>query len=153
VGYLADRLARLGVEDALFQAGAVAGAEVVIGDDVSGVVFDWEPTLIAGPGAIAAPRGSDLRLEETARPSREERRERYEARRDARRETQTVLGAERAAGLWTDPDGADAEYAAAAADDEQPSDDGLTDDGPIGDELIGDGPTARDALAGEERRA
>ncbi|MGL1447041.1 Obg family GTPase CgtA, partial [Vibrio parahaemolyticus] len=31
VGYLADRLARLGVEDELFRAGAVAGATVVIG--------------------------------------------------------------------------------------------------------------------------
>jgi GTP-binding protein len=103
VGYLADRLARLGVEDSLFQAGAVAGAEVVIGDDSTGVVFDWEPTLIAGPGAIAAPRGSDLRLEDTARPSREERRERYEARRVARREARGELADERAAGLWTDP--------------------------------------------------
>ena len=33
VGYLADRLARLGVEEALVEAGAVAGAEVVIGGD------------------------------------------------------------------------------------------------------------------------
>ena len=32
VGYLADRLARLGVEEALAEAGAQAGAEVVIGD-------------------------------------------------------------------------------------------------------------------------
>ena len=31
VGYLADRLGRLGVEEALFKAGAVAGATVVIG--------------------------------------------------------------------------------------------------------------------------
>src|SRR4051794_35707661 len=52
VGYLADRLARLGVEEALFDAGAVAGSEVVIGGD-NGVVFDWEPTLIAGPGVLA----------------------------------------------------------------------------------------------------
>ena len=44
VGYLADRLARLGVEEALFKAGAVAGAEVVIGGDDNAVVFDWEPT-------------------------------------------------------------------------------------------------------------
>ena len=32
VGYLADRLARLGVEEALLEAGAEAGAEVVIGE-------------------------------------------------------------------------------------------------------------------------
>ena len=103
VGYLADRLARLGVEESLFEAGAVAGAEVVIGDDCTGVVFDWEPTLIAGPGPIAAPRGSDLRLEEPARLSRDERRERYEARRVARRDARAELASERAAGLWTDP--------------------------------------------------
>jgi len=39
VGYLADRLARVGVEDALRKAGAEAGAEVTIGD----WTFDWEP--------------------------------------------------------------------------------------------------------------
>jgi GTPase len=103
VGYLADRLARLGVEEALFEAGAVAGAEVVIGSDDDGVVFDWEPTLIAGAGAAAAPRGSDLRLEESARPTRDERRERYEARRVAKREARGELAEERSAGLWTDP--------------------------------------------------
>jgi GTP-binding protein len=114
VGYLADRLARLGVEESLFEAGAVAGAEVVIGDDVTGVIFDWEPTLIAGPGAISAsPRGSDLRLEEGARATRGERREAYEGLRVARRQARTELAVERDAGLWTDPaqvddvDGAD----------------------------------------------
>src|SRR5699024_1854570 len=49
VGYLADRLARLGVEEALFEAGAAPGAEVVIGDGPQGVVFDWEPTMMTGP--------------------------------------------------------------------------------------------------------
>jgi GTP-binding protein len=103
VGYLADRLARLGVEEALFEAGAVAGAEVVIGDDNSGVVFDWEPTLIAGPGAIAAPRGSDQRLEDSGRLTREARRELYEARRVARTDARQELAQERAAGIWTEP--------------------------------------------------
>jgi GTP-binding protein len=108
VGYLADRLARLGVEDSLFEAGAVAGAEVVIGSDTNGVVFDWEPTLIAGPGAISAsPRGSDLRLEEGSRATRSERREWYEGLRVARREARGELAGERAAGLWTDPAGED----------------------------------------------
>ena len=44
VGYLADRLARLGVEDALAAAGRRPGAPVTIGD----VTFDWEPTTLAG---------------------------------------------------------------------------------------------------------
>jgi len=58
VGYLADRLARLGVEDALVAAGAQAGDEVVVGD----VVFDWEPSVQAGAERLG-PRGSDPRLE------------------------------------------------------------------------------------------
>ncbi|MDR3359778.1 MAG: GTPase ObgE, partial [Bifidobacteriaceae bacterium] len=45
VGYLADRLAKAGVEDALVAAGAKAGDEVVIGPVEGGVVFDWEPAL------------------------------------------------------------------------------------------------------------
>jgi len=105
VGYLADRLARLGVEEELLRAGAVAGAEVVVGDDVTGVVFDWEPTMIAGPGVVAAaPRGGDVRLEDTDRPTRGEKRERYEGRRVAKRAARSELAAERAAGIWTDPD-------------------------------------------------
>src|SRR6478752_5571057 len=39
VGYLADRLNRLGVERALADAGAVPGSEVLIGDDDNAVVF------------------------------------------------------------------------------------------------------------------
>ena len=60
VGYLADRLARLGVEDALRTAGAQPGDDVVIGGD-GGVVFDWEPSLAAGAEHLG-PRGSDFRL-------------------------------------------------------------------------------------------
>jgi GTP-binding protein len=104
VGYLADRLARLGVEDELFKAGAVAGSEVVIGDDASGVVFDWEPTLVAGPGVLAGPRGGDPRLEEGGRATRDERREAYEARRQGKRDARSELAEERAAGVWTDPE-------------------------------------------------
>ena len=61
VGYLADRLARLGVEDALRAAGAQPGDDVVIGGE-GGVVFDWEPSLSAGAEHLG-PRGTDLRLE------------------------------------------------------------------------------------------
>ena len=62
VGYLADRLARLGVEDALREHGAEPGDEVVIGPEDDAVVFDWEPFVQAG-GEILGPRGSDPRLE------------------------------------------------------------------------------------------
>jgi GTP-binding protein len=76
VGYLADRLARLGVEDALADLGALAGAEVTIGD----VTFDWAPTLRASAQPMGG-RGTDARLEERSRPGADERR----ASRDERR--------------------------------------------------------------------
>jgi len=63
VGYLADRLARLGVEEALAKAGAEPGDTVLIGDFDDAVVFDWDPELQAGGGHAAGPRGSDWRLE------------------------------------------------------------------------------------------
>src|SRR5699024_9140550 len=74
VGYLADRLAKLGVEKALFAAGAQAGAEVRIGPEDNAVVFDWEPTMTTGAEHLAGPRGTDARLDENYRPTRAERR-------------------------------------------------------------------------------
>ena len=61
VGYLADRLARLGVEEELAKAGAVPGSEVRVGPEDNAVVFDWYPTL--GDGFHQGPRGTDIRLE------------------------------------------------------------------------------------------
>ena len=63
VGYLADRLARLGVEDALLAAGAEAGDEVVIGEGEQAVIFDWEPSMKAGAELLHGRRGTDLRLD------------------------------------------------------------------------------------------
>ena len=62
VGYLADRLARLGVEEALAAAGAQPGDEVLIGEADDAVVFDWDPTLSSGGGHVPGPRGTDARL-------------------------------------------------------------------------------------------
>jgi GTPase len=61
VGYLADRLNRLGVEQALLEMGAHEGDEVVIGDGPDAVIFDWRPTL-SGDTEYFGPRGSDDRL-------------------------------------------------------------------------------------------
>ena len=63
VGYLADRLARMGVESKLFALGATPGAEVVIGDGDDAVVFDWEPAIASGDISHQGPRGSDVRME------------------------------------------------------------------------------------------
>ena len=110
VGYLADRLAKLGVEDELVKAGAVAGSTVVIGRD-NGVVFDWEPTLTSTAELITSPRGSDARLDANNRPTRAQRREDYFDRMDAKAEARAELLREREAGLWQDDDYDD--YAAA----------------------------------------
>jgi GTP-binding protein len=59
VGYLADRLARLGVEQALEKAGAEPGCPVRIGTHE----FDWQPTLYAGEEFTPGNRGTDYRLE------------------------------------------------------------------------------------------
>ncbi|OFE16383.1 GTPase ObgE [Humibacillus sp. DSM 29435] len=99
VGYLADRLARLGVEEALYKVGAVAGDTVVIGAGDDGVIFDWEPTLQAGAELLGS-RGTDLRLEEPSRPTRDEKREAQANRYAARAATQEELEAERRSGLW-----------------------------------------------------
>lgn len=64
VGYLGDRLARLGVEAELLKSGASPGSTVVIGPGDGAVVFDWEPTIAAGDGAMRGPRGADRRLDE-----------------------------------------------------------------------------------------
>ena len=100
VGYLADRLARAGVEEALFKAGAVAGATVVIGSADNAVVFDWEPTMSAGAELLTGPRGSDVRLDNLHRPTREEKRSDYADRRASRTAAREDLAAERRAGHW-----------------------------------------------------
>ncbi len=61
VGYLADRLARLGIESALAEAGALAGAAVLIGAEDNSVVFDWDPGVTAEQ-PVLGPRGTDARL-------------------------------------------------------------------------------------------
>lgn len=102
VGYLADRLNRLGVEDELFKAGAVAGDAVVIGEEVDAVVFDWEPTMVGGAELLSSPRGTDARLEELIRPTRAQRKAEFHERMDAKAEARAELEAERVAGIWTE---------------------------------------------------
>ncbi|MFD9814816.1 GTPase ObgE [Streptomyces sp. NPDC059080] len=84
VGYLADRLSRLGVEDALLKAGAHTGDGVAIGPEDNAVVFDWEPTMAAGAEMLGR-RGEDHRLE-APRPAAQRRRDRDAARDDAEQE-------------------------------------------------------------------
>jgi GTPase len=78
VGYLADRLARLGVEEELLRLGAQRGCAVTIGE----VTFDWEPQTPAGERVALSGRGTDARLERTERVGAAERKAARRRRRE-----------------------------------------------------------------------
>lgn len=87
VGYLADRFARLGIEDELLALGALAGDAVAIGGGDDPVVFDFAPQVDVG-AEILSRRGEDHRLNEL-RPAVQRRREKdaeYHARKAAEAE-------------------------------------------------------------------
>ncbi|MEV4658012.1 GTPase ObgE [Micromonospora sp. NPDC049301] len=88
VGYLADRLARLGVEDKLAKAGAQPGDLVRIGERE----FDWQPTLYAGVEFTPGNRGTDVRLEEKS--NRASAAERLAARKARRVRSADEVGAD-----------------------------------------------------------
>lgn len=89
VGYLGDRLARLGVEDVLRERGALPSDTVVVGPGEDAVVFDWDPTVATGAasGAVVGARGADARVADvgSGRATRDERRAEFAERRAARR--------------------------------------------------------------------
>ncbi|WP_027946458.1 GTPase ObgE [Amycolatopsis taiwanensis] len=76
VGYLADRLNRLGVEEDLARQGAQPGCPVTIGD----MTFDWEPST-PGVATYFASRGTDVRLEDHSRSTAAQRKEARRVRR------------------------------------------------------------------------
>jgi GTP-binding protein len=76
IGFLAERLNKLGVEDALTKAGAKAGSTVIIGK-TNGVVFDWDPFISSVVETIESPRGTDIRLDGSDRRTTRERRAEY----------------------------------------------------------------------------
>jgi GTP-binding protein len=69
VGYLGDRLARLGVEVELLKLGAKPGCAVTIGK----MTFDWEPQTAAGVDVTMSGRGTDIRIERSDRVGADER--------------------------------------------------------------------------------
>ncbi|MCW2715041.1 MAG: obgE [Frankiales bacterium] len=78
VGYLADRLAKLGVEKALAEAGAEPGVMVTIGD----IGFEWQPTDLEA--FASGLRGQDVRLASVERTNSDERRLQKDLRRAER---------------------------------------------------------------------
>ena len=86
VGFLADRLNRLGVETKLVQLGAEEGDAVLIGDPDNAVVFDFKPGIDAGAEMLGR-RGEDQRFDDS-RPAARRRRAIDEAMED-REENET----------------------------------------------------------------
>ena len=76
VGYLADRLNRIGIEDRLLELGALPGDGVAIGG-ANAVIFDFAPQIEIG-AEILSRRGEDQRLTEE-RPAARRRREKDRA--------------------------------------------------------------------------
>ena len=72
VGFLSDRLNRLGVEARLVELGAQEGDTVLIGHPDNSVVFDFKPGIDAGAEMLGR-RGEDQRFEEK-RPAHGRRR-------------------------------------------------------------------------------
>ena len=83
VGYLAERLAKLGVEDELVKKGARRGSTVIIGSG-NGVVFDWDPLVASVAELIET--GTDIEdgLDATKRRTNVERRKEYHEMMDTR---------------------------------------------------------------------
>ena len=77
VGFLADRLNRLGVETRLVKLGAEEGDAVLIGHPDNAVVFDFKPGIDAG-AEILSRRGEDQRFDDD-RPAAHRRRAIQEA--------------------------------------------------------------------------
>jgi GTP-binding protein len=73
VGFLADRLNRLGVEDRLLELGAEEGDAVLIGEADNAVVFDFRPMVATGAELLGR-RGEDSRFDES-RPAAVRRRQ------------------------------------------------------------------------------
>ena len=95
VGYLSERLGKLGVEDALLRAGARRGSTVIIGE-TNGVVFDWDPLVSSVAELVAA----DLANGDGAqRRTNEERRRKYHEMMDERARGREERAAVREASL------------------------------------------------------
>ncbi|MDT4920338.1 MAG: GTPase [Pseudonocardiales bacterium] len=87
VGYLADRLQRLGVEAELTKLGAEPGAAVTIG----GVTFDFEPASAQAQAYLPTRRGYDERLDPATRTRADERLEAKRSRRRSAEADEDVL--------------------------------------------------------------
>jgi GTP-binding protein len=116
VGFLADRLNRLGVEQRLVELGAQEGDTVLIGHPDNAVVFDFKPGIEAGAEMLGR-RGEDQRFDES-RPAARRRRD-IDAAMDDRAEGETRADVARRLGSGAGP----TSYEIGSADDPDWSED------------------------------
>jgi GTP-binding protein len=90
VGYLADRLNKIGIEDRLLELGAQPGDAVAVGG-ADAVVFDFAPQIDIGAELLAR-RGEDARLE-SLRPAVQRRRAKDAEYQAARAAEQAIAAA------------------------------------------------------------
>ena len=100
---------------------------MLIGPADDAVVFDWEPTLVGGAELLGG-RGTDARLDERHRRTNAERRREFHDRKDAQTAAREEPAAERRAGHWTDPAGAEKAADADFAADQRAADERAADD-------------------------
>ncbi|MFD1826304.1 MULTISPECIES: GTPase ObgE [Mumia] len=106
VGFLADRLNRLGVETRLLAMGAEAGDDVVIGSVDDAVVFDFDPQISAGAELLGSRRGEDDRLIENHRRTNKQRRDDLARKREFEQTAREVREGDRVVpdNLWSEDD-------------------------------------------------
>jgi GTP-binding protein len=76
VGYLSERLQKIGIEEALYKSGARRGSTVIIGSG-NGVVFDWDPLISSVAELVEGPGGVESSEAGSSRRTNEQRRQQY----------------------------------------------------------------------------
>lgn len=100
VGYLGERLAKLGIEDELLKKGAKRGSTVIIGTD-NGVVFDWDP-MVASAAELVEAGELEIGIDPTKRRTNTERRKEYHDMMDTRAKGRAERQAVRESSVFTE---------------------------------------------------
>jgi GTP-binding protein len=100
VGYLAERLHKLGVEDQLTKLGARSGSTVIVGSG-DGVVFDWDP-MISSLAEMADAREVAERIDPNDRRTNKQRRAEYYEMMDERARGRAEREAVRESSIFTE---------------------------------------------------
>lgn len=101
VGFLSERLQKIGVEEALYKRGARRGSTVIIGSG-NGVVFDWDPLISSVSELVEAPGGVEPADSGNGRRTNEARRMQYYEMMDQRAKGREERQAVREASVFSE---------------------------------------------------